>query len=199
MKILLLQVSTRGITDYAVYSLPRNLKYATEKGYDYFLYQNNCFQYPAMWLKVEVFKHLNYAEYDYIWVLDADCVINDFDVDLEELINKDRKDIIVSENGPNGGLRLNSGSTIYSAGIVPDLLERYDRWLADDNPHIFQPWHDQQLINEWNEAHPEIFSVRDYSELNSWWCEMDPANFVFHFMAREHSEKVDLIRTHVGA
>lgn len=199
MRILLLQVSTHDIKDYAVHSLPRNLRYATEKGYDYFLYQNNRFQYPAMWLKIEVFKHLNYAEYDHIWVLDADCVINDFNIDLEEVINNDQKDVIISENGPNGGLPLNSGSIVYSARIVPELLARYDKWLAEKNPHIFQHWHDQQLINEWNDSHPEIFSVRDYSELNSWWGEMDPPNFVFHFMARDRTEKIDLIRKHLGA
>jgi galactosyl transferase GMA12/MNN10 family len=199
MRILLLQVGTRDIKDYAVHSLPHNLRYAAEKGYDYFLYQNNHFQYPAMWLKIEVFKHVSYAEYDHIWVLDADCVINDFSVDLEKLINKDRKDIIISENGPNGGLRLNSGSTIYSARIVPYLLERYDQWVAESNPHLHQNWHDQQLINEWNDSNPEVFSVREFSELNSWWCEMNPSHFVFHFMARPTSEKADLIRKHVGA
>src|SRR6476620_7571323 len=104
MRILLLQVSTKDIKDYAVYSLPHNLKYAIEKGYDYITYQNNNFPYPSTWLKVEVFKHVNYRDYDYIWVLDADCVINDFRIDIERLINKDRRDIIVSENGPNGGL-----------------------------------------------------------------------------------------------
>lgn len=199
MKILLLQVSTFDIKDYAVHSLPRNLKYAAEKGYDYYLYQNDRFQYPATWLKVEVFKHLNYAEYDHIWVLDADCVINDFSVDLEGLINKDRKDIIISENGPNGGLRLNCGSTIYSARIVSHLLEKYDKWVAEGNPHMLQHWHDQQLINEWYDSDPEVFSVRQFSELNSWWCEMDPSNFVFHFMARELSEKVELIRKHANS
>ena len=89
--------------------MPHNLKYALERGYDYFIYQNNHFCYPNTWLKVEVFKHVNYMGYDHIWVLDADCVINDFSVNLEELIDKDNKDIIISENGPNGGLRLNAG------------------------------------------------------------------------------------------
>jgi hypothetical protein len=199
MRILLIQVSTEDIKDYAVYSLPHNLKYTIGKGYDYFMYQNNHFRYPGTWLKVEVFKHVNYAEYDHVWVLDADCVVNDFSVDLEELINRDRKDIIVSENGPNGGLRLNAGSVIYSARIVPKLLEKYENWVAENNRYMREYWHDQQLINEWNDANPEMFSVRPFSELNSWWFEMDPANFIFHFMAREQNEKVNLIKKHVTA
>ncbi len=198
MRILLLQVSTNDVKEYAVYSLPHNLKYATEKGYDYFMYQNNHFPYPAHWLKIEVFKHVKYREYDHIWVLDADCVINDSSVKLEELIDKDKKDIIISENGPNGGLRLNSGSVIYSARIVPQLLKKYDKWTAEsDNMH--RAFRDQRFLNEWNDSNPEVFSVREFSELNSSWFEMDPANFVFHFMARERSEKVDLIKKHVNA
>jgi galactosyl transferase GMA12/MNN10 family len=109
MRILLLQVSTMDIKDYAIYSLPHNLKYAIENGYDYFMYQNDHFPYPNVWLKIEVFKHVNYAEYDHIWVLDADCVVNDFSVNIEKLINKDKRDIIISENGPNGGLQLSRG------------------------------------------------------------------------------------------
>jgi galactosyl transferase GMA12/MNN10 family len=196
MRILLLQVSTKDIKDYTVYSLPHNLKYATERGYDYFLYQNNHFPYPPHWLKIEVFKHVKYREYDHIWVLDADCVINDFSVDLQHLIDKDKKDIIASENGPNGGLRLNSGSVIYSARIVPRLLKRYDKWTAESgNVHL--AFRDQRFLNEWNDSNPELFSVREFSELNSYWLKMDPANFVFHFMAREPSEKIDFIKKHV--
>jgi hypothetical protein len=197
MRILLLQVSTAELKEYAVYSLPHNLKYAVDKGYDYFLYQNDHFPHPANWLKIEVFKHVKYREYDHIWVLDADCVINDFSVSLEELINKDKKDIIISENGPNGGLRLNSGSVIYSAKIVPQLLKKYDRWSAESD-NMYRAL-DQRFLNEWNDCNPEVFSVREFSELNSWWFEMDPANFVFHFMARELGEKVDLIKKHVRA
>lgn len=88
---------------------------------------------------------------------------------------------------------------IYSGRIVPQLLERYDEWAAENNSYMHQDRHDQQLIDEWHDRHPEAFSVRPFSELNSWWFEMDPNNFVFHFMAREQSEKVDLIKNHVKA
>ena len=84
------------------------------------------------------------------------------------------------------------GSVIYLLRIVPQLLEKYDKWVAESNRYMDEYWHDQQLINEWNDSNPEVFSVRAFSELNSWWFEMDPHNFVFHFMAREQSEKVDL-------
>lgn len=199
MRILLLQVSTKDIKDYAVYALPHNLKYAIKNGYDYFTYQNDHFPYPNVWLKIEVFKHVDYAEYDHIWVLDADCVINDFSVNLEELINKDKKDIIISKNGPNGGLLLNSGSMIYSARIIPQLLARYDKWIAEGNKYIYERYRDQQLLNEWNDSSPEVFSVREFSELNSYWYEMDPSNFVFHFMYREINEKINLIKNAVEA
>jgi hypothetical protein len=199
MKILLLQVSTKDIKDYAVHSLPHNLKYAIENGYDYFRYQNDHFPYPSVWLKIEVFKHVNYAEYDHIWVLDADCVVNDFSVNIEELINKDKRDIIISENGPNGGLQLNSGSVIYSARIIPELLAKYDKWIAEGNRYVYERYRDQQLLNEWNDSSPEVFSVREFSEINSYWYEMDPSNFVFHFMDREVNEKARLIKNCVKA
>jgi hypothetical protein len=55
------------------------------------------------------------------------------------------------------------------------------------------------LLNEWNDFSPEVFSVREFSELNSYWYEMDPSNFVFHFMYREINEKINLIKNAVEA
>ena len=95
MNILVIQVITSHIVGYSLYSIPVNLEWTIRNGHNYFLYRQDDFPYHPAWLKLEVFNHVSYQDYNYVWVLDADCVINSPSVTLEQIIGDDTADIIV--------------------------------------------------------------------------------------------------------
>ena len=189
MNILILQVMDRNVKDYSVYSLPINLEYSIKNDYDYLLYQKSDFKHHPSWLKLEAFREIDLGKYEYIWVLDTDCIINNHSIKLESIIAKDPKEIIISENGSNGGRLMNAGSILYKASIIPELLERYTKWESDGSEFMQKKYWEQEMLNDWYEEDPSRFSVRDMNELNSFWdidnLKGDEASIlVYHYMGR---------------
>jgi hypothetical protein len=161
---------TKEIEDYCLLSLPHNLKYAIKHGYDYKLYQKqkNEFCFHPSWLKVEVFNNIEWKQYDYIWVLDADCVINEQTIKLEEIIKKEEKPLIISINGENGGRYLNLGSFIVDSKVVPTILKKYEDYKCSKNKFLQEKYWEQEMFNDWYDIEPILFSARPMDEINSW-------------------------------
>lgn len=171
MKILICQVITPDIKDYAQYSIPTNIEYAIKHNYDFILYTSKKeeINYHPAWLKITSLRHLGLDKYDWIWVLDADAVINNQEITLEDIISREEKPIIISENGTNDGRTLNSGSILIQKSFVPNLLARYDTAVKENYRFLVERFWDQELINDWYEEDPSIFSVRPMTEINSHW------------------------------
>ncbi len=199
MKILMLQVMNSNVKEYCVYSLPINLEYSIKNDYDYLLYQKNDFKHHPSWLKIEAFREIDLAKYDYVWVLDTDCIINNHRIKLEDIISRDPGEIIISENGLNGGRRINAGSMLIKTSIIPEVLERYEKWEADGSEFMQKKYWEQEMMNDWLEADPTRFSVRPMQELNSFWdvegLSGNDANIlVYHYMGRGIKDRAILMR-----
>jgi len=197
MKILILQVMTPEIAGYCTYSLPLNVEYAVKNGYHYHLHHTRCSDIPhhPPWLKLEALRSVDLRSYDWIWVLDADCVINNLETRLEDVIAADPKDIIISKNGRNGGRLLNSGSFVLRSSAVPSVLREYDAYAAAGSPHMRNRFWDQEMFNDWYDRDPSVFSVREMNVLNSHWNvaafkDDDLNNFVFHYMAQPDEQRI---------
>ena len=171
MKILILQVATPNIKDYSVYSIPINISYSIKWDYDFLLYtsKEEELDYHPAWLKITAFYNINVDKYDWIWVLDADAVINNEKIKLEDIISNCNRPIIISENGKNGGRHLNSGSFLIKSEFVKELLLKYEECVSNNYIFLNKRFWDQELINDWYEESPEHFSVRKMKELNSHW------------------------------
>jgi len=215
MKILICQVITPDILDYSVYSIPINVEYAVKMNYDFLTYtsRKDEINYHPAWLKLTCFNDINVDKYDWIWILDADAIINNMDIRLEDIIGNCQEKIIISKNDTNGGRYLNSGSILIRKEFVKNIIDKYNECVENNSPFLNQKFWDQELINDWYEESPDLFSVREMSELNSHWrlykleeseClkygadYIEPynqtKNLIHHFMSLPHHIRVDWMK-----
>lgn len=171
MKILLLQVLTPEIKDYSKWSIPINIEYSIKWNHDFHLYTalSSDNPYHPAWLKITSLDKINYKLYDWIWVLDCDAIINNQNIDILNIINKDPKPIIISMNEYNGGSLLNSGSMLIKSDFIPKIIERYEECVTNNYKYLKERFWEQEFINEWYEEDKNLFSIREMSELNSHW------------------------------
>lgn len=188
MKILIIQITTLEIKEYSEIFLSHNSKYAIKNGYHYLIFNEKSenYNFHPSWIKIACLENINYSLYDYIWVLDADCLITNQSITLEEIINKDPTNIIISENGTNGGRKLNAGSFIVKGSFVPTLFHRFKDYIKTNTQFLYKRFWEQEMINDWYEIDPSVFSIRNMNEINSHWMSFDkPTNqnqFVNHVM-----------------
>lgn len=215
MKILILQVATPNIKDYSIYSIPININYSIKWDYDFLLYthKEDAIDYHPAWLKITSFYNINIEKYDWIWILDADAVINNDKIKLEDIISNCNKPIIISKNGKNGGRYLNSGSILIKSDFVKELLLKYEDCVRKGYVFLNENFWDQELINDWYEESPEHFSVRKMKELNSHWMIYAPSkeyclqnginyvapynqkkNLIHHFMSLPIDTRINWMR-----
>jgi glycosyl transferase family (putative galactosyltransferase) len=203
IRILILQVMTPEIAGYCAYSLPLNVEYAVKNGYHYYLHhaRRSDIPYHPSWLKLEALRLVDLQSYNWIWVLDADCVINNISIKLEDVIAADPKDIIISENGRNGGRRINAGSFVLRSSAVPLALAQYDAFARSGSPYMNKKFWEQEMFNDWYERDPTIFSVRDMNVLNSYWNIAslrgeERNNLVFHYMAQSDEQRITAMKNY---
>ena len=208
MKILILQVVTPNIKDYSIYSIPININYSIKWDHDFLLYTSKKeeINYHPAWLKITAFYNINIEKYDWIWVLDADAVINNQEIKLEDIISNCNNHIIISKNGENGGRHLNSGSVLIKSEFVKELLLKYEDCVSKGYRFLNEAFWDQELINDLYEDSPEYFSVREMKELNSYWGiygeskeDCTPSydqqnNLILHFMGIPRDKRIDWMR-----
>jgi hypothetical protein len=87
---------------------------------------------------------------------------------LEDVISKEPREIIMSENGLNGGRPLNAGSFILKKTIIPTLLEKYKEFEQTGSRFLKQKMWEQEMFNDWYEKEPNLFSKRHMDEINSY-------------------------------
>lgn len=194
MRIAFLQVITSAIEPYAKYSRMVNKDYCEKHGYDYIEENFISSEYHPSWGKVfATLKHLD--EYDYIFTLDADAIVVDSSVLLEDKIKEMKGDILFSNNGPNGGRFINAGSFITNSKTRDFFNELISRSQLKPETK-FGGFFEQDIINDiYDEGRP--LDVKETNFINSYWL----ANtigleglFVFHFMARSINDKVTVVK-----
>jgi len=171
MKVLLLQVLTPEIKEYSKISIPINIEYSVKWNIDYHLYTalSSDNPYHPAWLKITSLYDINYQKYDWIWILDCDCIINNQEIDIKDLIKREPKPIIISINDINGGSYLNSGSMIFKSDFIPEILKKYEECVSNGYRYLTERFWEQEFINDLYKNDNNLFSVREMSELNSYW------------------------------
>lgn len=124
MKIDIATVATPRIHEYARYSIALNADYALRHGYGFHVFTRpNEARHPA-WGKVQIARQLP-PICDWLFVMDADAVFLQVDRGLEQFAKLDG-DLLICENGPNGGRPLNTGvMMIRNTPAMPRFLDRW--------------------------------------------------------------------------
>ena len=208
-KTLLLQVVTKDIESYAIYSTQINKSYAHKHGYDFKIVDNVRPNRHAAWAKVDwAMRELFVRGYGRVFVLDADAFINNHDITLDSF--DFRKPINICRNDQNGGELLNTGSIVYQnfPNTVDLLLKWYHACEGTRYTHdyfweqsIFNSLHNSGQIVPLDPAFAEMTAVYDSRAFNSWWLDptpnyYNPSQFVMHVMARSTEEKTAIMQGH---
>lgn len=199
LKICFLQVTSPEIYEYSKYSTEVNKKYCAKQGYDYIeLPCINTNEFAHSWSKVfQSMYILENNNYDYIFFLDADAVVINFNKRLEEVISKMKNSMAFSENGWNGGDLINGGSFIVSKNGGLDILkksvEKVNTEMKDKKFGF--PW-EQSVFTKLHEE-GESIDVFPMNEINSYWLydvSSNDGQFIYHFMARPLNEKIEIAK-----
>lgn len=157
--------------------------------------------HPA-WSKIWIFHHIvDYKSYDYIWVLDIDIVILNYNIDIRQYIPRFEKleHIICSINGANGGSLLNTGSIIYNPHAINAVLQslkfHFNEKTIDE---LNKPFWEQDFINQLYDKIPDRFTILGMNDINSYWYQPDPNQLLFHFMARSLDDKIQIAKKFVN-
>jgi hypothetical protein len=198
----MIQVVTPQILEYAPFALAINASYAVKWGYDFMVYSDvdqDC--HPA-WGKVKAVREFMAQDYELFFVLDADAYVNNKEIPIEQFIDRESEAIMyISENGPNGGKHLNTGSMIIRNGNIG--FEYINLWykLRKDPKYQWNHFWEQEALNDvmvgpgaGSDFFRRYTKVLPYRAINSHWmdCEEgrgDPLQFVQHVMARSTEDK----------
>ena len=198
MKIGFVQVTSPEIESYAKHSTAINRRYCQRHGYTFI-------ERPAIhrethaptWSKIfQALSVLEQGDYSHVFVLDADAVVLNPKVKLEDKISKMTTPIAFSENGPNGGDRINAGAFICTPDTIP-YLEECIRISEEEHPRLKRDyWHEQSVMNLMHESGWKM-DVWPMNEINSYWLhdyKNDQTQFIYHFMARSLTEKAAIAK-----
>lgn len=196
--IAVIQVTTPNIKEYSDLTIPTVTAYCLKHGYTHLVYNkgDDYFPHPA-WAKIDILVTTNLTSYDYVWVLDADCVINNDKKSLEDLIDFDTlHDAWCSVNGANGGRLFNTGSIIYDVLSLGTLGISYrDYCNSKSKEELKRPFWEQDFINDIT-SHFAICEL-PMDTINSHWIDFGKDNLIHHFMGRGTATKVQVIQDYL--
>lgn len=198
MRIALLTVVTPDIYEYSKLSSIINSNYCLKQGYDYLLVNSTIQDRHHSWYKVKAIeRYIDY--YDYIFVLDADAIVNNYSISIEDIISEQKADFIISEDIPNGGW-INAGSFIVRNNpLCKNLLKSWWNKGKETNKE-FTIYHEQDcliylLTTEYKHFLNNKVKVLPTNYINSA-CNLNIVpedNFIIHYMAKSNEERKNLI------
>lgn len=212
-KIGIVTLYDHNYTDLARYSIPNFKQYAQKHNYGFCFYDDYLdIAKPIQWQKLLAIKE-NLDKYDWLWWIDVDSLIMNFDIKLEDIIDH-RYDIIFTKNKHS---YISDGSAFYKnvdlvQKFLSDAYELQRPELKDINPYIFD--HEQQAIRVL--AKDPIYASRikliDEKVCNSYWITDEPTvlnsipdwnasdniykegDFVIQFCGRNIDERIRLMK-----
>lgn len=194
MRIAFLQVTSPEIYEYSQYSTAINKKYCEKHGYEYIEVPVVLAEtYAPQWSKIfQVLRHLQSMDYTHIFFLDADAVVLNDNITLEDRISQMKTSIAFSENDWNGGELINTGAFIATVEAIP-FLQECIRVSQEELPNLQRDyWHEQTVVNLLKDR-GWLMDVWSMNTINSYWLHNYKNNtdqFIYHFMARPLHEKV---------
>lgn len=147
-KICIVTLYDKNYNDLANLSIPNKLDYAKKHGYDV-IYFNDILDKdrPAQWSKVKAIEYALKQNYDWVWWIDIDALIMEFDIMLESIIDNNF-DIIFTSNKYS---YLSNGSSFFKNSkltfdFLSDCYNLELDCLKNVNINIFD--HEQQSMRE---------------------------------------------------
>ena len=146
-RIAIVTLFDKNYEDLAKYSLPNKLAYANKHGYDFYYYDHILdLNRPPHWSKILAIQNvLNTNKYDWVWWIDIDSLIMNFDIKLESIIDNSY-DIIFTHNLHS---YISNGSSFFKNSDISKqflndsyLLEK--EYLKNIDVNIFD--HEQQSM-----------------------------------------------------
>lgn len=126
MKLLILQTLDGGFSEIAKLCIPSVAAYAERHGYDHLVFTGSYGRegLHGVWHKMQIVRRL-LADYDCIWALDVDVIINDPSLRIDELIDRTKPVNICHDGFGVEPWHVNAGSIVWSdkPGVRP-LLDR---------------------------------------------------------------------------
>ncbi len=210
-KICIVTLFDKNYDELAKLSLPNKLDYAKLHGYDVIYFDKIIdLTRPPQWSKVKAIEYALQQGYDWVWWIDIDALIMEFDIKLESLIDENY-DIIFTENKYS---YLSNGSSFFkntqlTVDFLKDCYELKLDCLKNVNVNVFD--HEQQsmrllIINEEkykskikliNERHCNSFCVTEnmgvlqsYPNWNNDSNIYQTGDFIIQFCGRSFLERL---------
>ncbi len=195
MNIHIATVATPDIQDYAKYSIALNADYALRHGYGFHVFNApNKERYPS-WGKVECAK-LFLPFCDWLFVIDADAVFVNVEKKLQDFTAIDGE-LLVCENGPNGGRLLNSGAMFFKSTLGVNRF--LGEWWDSREKYAVKYFQEQQALNDLYESGASIKIVPlPYDTFNSHFLDYRQPlwreRFVLHVMQHSTDQRAKIFR-----
>jgi len=142
-KIAIVTLYDKNYKEFAQYSVPNKLRYAKIHNYDLIVFDDAIDKTrPPQWSKIKAIQSV-LNDYDWVWWIDIDSIIMNFDTPLESIVDDEYEMIFTS----NKQSYLSNGSSFYknTKNVHKFLSECYDlklECLKNVNVHVFD--HEQQ-------------------------------------------------------
>jgi mannan polymerase II complex MNN10 subunit len=217
-KIAMVTLFDAHYTGLANIAVPNHLEYAAKHGYDYIYFDETIDKSrPPQWSKVKAVEYL-LNEYDWVWWLDVDALVINFDTKLENIIDNNY-DMIFTANKYS---IISNGSSFYKNTQITknflnecytlerDILRNVDIQVFD---HEQQPMRELYLnVPEYGNriklVHERVCNSFWYTDNKSAleaypsWNKEDsiykPGDFVVNFCGRTKDERIEVMSKFVN-
>jgi hypothetical protein len=161
-KILIASVINKNARFYSAIPSRVNYKYARYHKYDFYIENRRLSSRHPAWDKVLLAAKSLDREYDYVWIVDADLIILNHQINLFSDIIKLNLDfdILASSDASNSGIQdkpnINTGSIIYKNTTWTKCF--LDKWWNSGSGYLRKHFWEQSVINYLIQSEEEIAS-----------------------------------------
>lgn len=166
------------------WSRENKISYCKKHGYDFIEDESILIKnLPIPWSKIPLL--LKYIDnYDYIVWIDADILIMNLNIKIEDFISKYPNDIVVGSDYRmiNTGVMIIKNSSFSKEFIKSMETNVYDPY-SDPNER-YQNWEQGSFINLYDKnflSAQQFITITSPTEMNSYWYNYFPGHFVLHF------------------
>jgi hypothetical protein len=187
VNIVIIQLYTSEIKDYAIINSQNTINYCFNHGYSYHSYNKSLNETrPAAWSKILAIKE-QLCNYDWVLWLDSDARIMNHDIKIENLIDNKYCFIFPKENEIfNSGIFLikNCIESIFWLNCI---------WETDNGKYTPDWWENASMINlyDTSEMFRKVVKLIDKRLINSYLNEYKKGDFIIHLAGHGHDARVN--------